>query len=543
MKKFLALFLALVLAFGMVACGGNEGDETQNSGDKVTLTIGIQPSAYVLDYENNALTNWLEEQCNVELKFVEYAGGTDVDTQISTTIAAREELPDILMGINLGEQIRLRYGRDGYFVDMQDYFADKEGASKVFWERLAYELSESDQKNIINSITDHETGGIYAVPTIETSYFDGMNYQVYINTQWMDKLNLKTPTSKEELLTVLRAFKDNDCNENGIADEIPLFGCTSANIGGGILDWLINMFVYYDRDAQYLVDENGKISPVYITDAYREALKFMAQMYKEGLISPLIFTSSIQEMRTIVTPASGTPIVGMFVGHPTAHVTQGSEVLDLYEPIKLWSPAVMRATTCNPATFISADCDNPDKAFELLMTMWTEEGSYRIRYGEKGVNWDDATEGAKSVIGMDARYKLIDDTAFTSQNTALWGGVKCTLNAYAETESAEMAQEMDPWQAKKMQKMAACFELYKEAAEEYNPDVVCPKLWKTTTELEETEMERINVPNRANKDRTDFITGIKDINSDTEWQKYIDALYEMGLQKIIDQDQMVYDRQ
>ena len=540
MKKFLALFLALVLALGMVACGGNK---KPTSGDGNTLTIGIQPSAYVLDYEDNALTNWLEEQCGVELKFMEYAGGTDVDTQIATTIAAGERLPDILLGINLSDALRLRYGRDQYFVDMKNYFADKEGASKVFWDRMEYELSESDQKNIVNYMTDPGNGSIYAVPIIETSLFDAMNYQVYINTQWMDKLNLQVPTNKEELLTVLRAFKNNDCNENGIEDEIPLFGVTAANIGGGIIDWLINMFVYYDREAQYIVDENGKIEPVYITDEYREALKFIAQMYKEGLISPLTFTSSITEMRTIVTPANGTPIVGMFVGHPTAHITQGSELFDLYEPIELWCPAVMRATSCTLNTFITADCENPDKAFELLMTMWTEEGSYRIRYGEKGVNWDDPTEGAKSVVGMDARYKLIDDSAFTSQNSCLWGGVKCTLNAYAETESAEMAQELDSWVAGRMQKMAKTLELYKKAAEKYNPEVVCPKLYKTTAELEETEMERINVPNRASKDRTDFITGIKDINSDSVWKEYKDALYSMGLQKIIDQDQIVYDRQ
>ena len=542
MKKFLALFLALVLAFGMVACGGNKEEQGQNNGDKVTLTIGIQPSAFVLDYDNNALTNWLEEQCDVELKFVEYAGGTDVDTQISTTIAAREELPDILMGINLSEQVRLRYGRDGYFVDLKDYFEDREGASKTFWDRLEYELSESDQKNVINAITDQETGGIYAVPTIETSLFDGMNYQVYINTEWLDAVNMDAPTSKEELLEVLRAFRDNDCNGNGIDDEIPIFGTTAANIGGGILDWIINMFVYYNRDAQYVVDENGKLTPVYITDEYREALKFLNGMYEEGLLTSSIFGSSTTEMRQIVTPASGTAIVGMFVGHPTAHITQGSEVFDAYQPLELWSPAVMRSTTCNPTNFISADCDNPDKAFELMMTMWSEEGSYRIRYGEKGVNWDDANEGAKSVIGMDARYMLIDDTPFSSQNTCLWGGVKCTLNAYAETESAEMAQEMDPWMATKMQKMAKCYELYSAAAEKYNPEVVCPKLWRTTTETEETEMERINL-NRNTKDRDYFINGTKDIYSDTEWQEYIDFLYDNGLQKVVDQDQAIYDRQ
>ena len=98
MKKFLAIILVLVITLGMCACGGggsSSSDDVTAEG-KVKLTVGLNSNALVLDHDNNALTKWIEEQCNVEIKFEEYSSGGETSTLISSTIAARQELPDIL---------------------------------------------------------------------------------------------------------------------------------------------------------------------------------------------------------------------------------------------------------------------------------------------------------------------------------------------------------------------------------------------------------------------------------------------------------------
>ena len=544
MKKFLALFLALVLALGLVACtkGGDESQGGQD-GDVINLSIGIQPNAYILDRYENALTKWVEEQCGVKLSFVEYAGGTDVGTQISTTIAGRQELPDILFGIEIDETTRHKYGKEGYFINLKDYFDDKEGASKTFWTRFNEELDEIDQKNMLLEMIDPEDGAIYAIPTCETSLVDGMNYQTWINVEWLDKVGKEKPTNKEELLDVLRAFKDNDCNGNGIADEIPLYGSVNAGLGGHILDWLTNFFVYYDRNTPYIADESGKLTRVQTTDGYREALKFMNEMYKEGLLSDVVFTAGAGELKQVTTPASGTAMAGIFVGHLTVHCTQGSPVLEQYEPLQTWGYAVRRPNTCGMKNLISADCDNPDKAFEVMMLLWSKEGSYRLRYGEKGVNWTDPDEGAVSAIGLPATLKIIKDP-LTTQNTVLWGSVSCTLNIHAEAESAQMAEEMDPWMKMKMNMHAESNRLFEEAMEKNNPEITVPKLALSVPEQTETATERLNVSGILTKARADFIRGDgKDINNDADWNAYLKELDDNGLQTVIAQDQMAYDRQ
>ena len=44
-----------------------------------------------------------------------------------------------------------------------------------------------------------------------------------IRQDWLDKLNLKAPTTVDELHDVLYAFRNEDPNGNGLKDEIPLF--------------------------------------------------------------------------------------------------------------------------------------------------------------------------------------------------------------------------------------------------------------------------------------------------------------------------------
>ena len=209
MKKLLAIVLALVTVLSLCACvkTGAYTDE-DNKGfltaeGKTKLTIGVKADAMIMDLDNNALTKWVEETCNVEIEFMEFAGGTDVPTQISTAIAARQELPDIVIGVDLGDKVLNRYGKDGYIIDLKDYFADKEGASKVFWDRITTELTEDQQRLIVTKIQDPVTESIYAVPMVETSLIDKLDSLAWINVEWLDKLGLEKPTNTEELKTVL----------------------------------------------------------------------------------------------------------------------------------------------------------------------------------------------------------------------------------------------------------------------------------------------------------------------------------------------------
>lgn len=551
MKKFLAIVLALVLVLGLCACTGGQSGNEGGSGDKeggsnvaapgekVKLSIGIPTNAMVLDHDNNALTKWVEEQCNVELTFVEYSGGTDVATQISTTIAARQDLPDILFGVSLSDSVITRYGKDGYLLDLSEYYADKEGKAKIFWDRVNNELSEYDRDLVLRKITNPDTGAIYSVPCVETSLIDKQAFRIWINQEWLDKLQLEAPTNNEELVEVLKAFRDKDPNGNGIKDEIPLF--TPLNVGGGI-EWLINLFVYFNTSRSFLVGEDGTLTHVRTTDEYREALKFIKYLSDEKLLTSLAWTATGSEAKQITTPSNGVALCGIFSAHLTTNCAMGNEVMYQYVPLKTWGCAVREDTSCSLTTFITESCDNPERAFEMLMTMWSWDGSMRIRYGEYGPNWDYADPGSKSDIGLDATYKLISDP-LTQQSTAKWAKIASTLNVYAEGETAQVADNMDEWTKRKSKLHADNYALFCESEEENNPEVICPLLVYTEDEKELTSMERTNTSDRMTRAMSEFCTGILDPNSDADWNAYLKELNDLGYPIWLELAQNTYNKQ
>ncbi|MBO5867532.1 MAG: extracellular solute-binding protein [Oscillospiraceae bacterium] len=553
MKRVLALLLALVMLVGLCACG--EKEETKPGVDasgKPTISIGMGSNAKIISFQDNALTKWLEEQTNCNIEIVEYSGGSDMATQISTTIAARQELPDILWGINLNSSTISTYGKEGYFVDLKPYYDDKEGVAKTFWTRMDECLTEYQKEYVLSKTIDPDTGGMYGVPVIETSLVDGLDFMLWINTEWLDKLNLQKPTNTQELYDVLLAFRDGDPNGNGQKDEIPLFGSQKSSGPAQAVNWLVNLFIYFnDSHLWQDYDGDGKIESVYTQDDYREALKFINKLYKEKLLTTMLYTASSNEMKTITTPSSGTALCGIFCGHLTSHTTYQSPVLYQYECMKTWGCATDRDIAYSLDTFITETAQKrgvADKCFELLMLMWTKDGALRIRYGEHGVNWIEADEGALSDYGLPAQYKMLDDP-FMQQNAAMWGDIASTLNDYAEGETAQISENMDEWSATKSKMLAQARQYYEECFNEINPTYLADPFMEsfilTSEEDEEISLKRTNVNNVINTYIKDFITGSggKDINNDAHWAEFQSEMMKEGYEDIRAMYQICYERQ
>lgn len=551
MKKLIALLLAMVCVLSVCAgCGGGglAGEEqgqvqADNPDEKVKLTVGIPSNALVASYKDNALTKYLEAEMNVELEFVEYSGGSEIGTQIATNVTAGEALPDILFGITLGDGVINRYGKDGYFRDLAPYFQDKEGASKVFWERIEANLTELEIENVKRQLVNADTGGIYAIPSMETSLVDIIDYQVWINTEWLDAVGMEMPTDIDSLYKVLVAFKTKDPNGNGKADEIPLYGSEAGGLGADVINYLINMFLYFNDRKPFNVTDDGKLYVPYTTDEYREAMIFINKLYKEKLIGDAIFATSQSDIQKVATPANGTALAGIFCGHLTLHATKNSAVLEQYEPLPYLEgqTVVFNDNTFRRNIYITQDCKNPDRAFALIMKMWEEETSYRVRYGEFGANWTWADEGAISDCGIPAKIKILNDP-FAQPNACLWSDASGTLNVYAEGEAAQMGEASTAWEKRKSALHAQSRANADAAAAENNPTNICPTLNFTEDEAELTTKARSACADYMKKSRTDFIKNKMDPTNDAVWNNYVKQIEEYGVNDWLAAAQKAYDR-
>lgn len=544
MKKWIALLLCLATLVTLLAgCGKKEETVSDQPGasaadaaaDGVTITIGLPRSALVTDYDNNAFTNWLEEQTGYSIQFQYFQASTsDAKTQLSTMMVSGEKLPDILYNFQLSDDLIKEYGDDGYFLDLRDYYADKEGVSRVFWERLQ-EIPEEEQVTNVRRMTDVENGAMYSLPCIQTSDIDTMDYQMWINQTWLDELNLQAPTDPDELYEVLKAFKQRD------PDCVPLAGIENS-MGGDVINWIVNMFTYCDDTRRWNVDENGKLYMPYTTDDYRQALIYMHKLVQEGLMTPLCWTIKIQEMQALTSPADNDPMVGIFAGHLTLHITPGSEVLYDYKPLDLFGNAVINENINRRSTFITTDCENPDAAFALAMALYSKEAGWRLRYGEQGVNWDYADAGTESYLGKPAEIKILDDP-FAKLNSCLWGDMAASLLTDAEGESAEKVEGTDAWADYKNTIVAEQVANYHAAAEANNPKTLCPPLIQTTQEKDEILQIKSDVLTIINKCRAQFANGELDPNDDAAWNDYLAQLDTLGLAQYQAQSQAIYDRQ
>lgn len=560
MKKLIALLLALVLSVSLFAgCGGGEGlvegQETKDNSVKydksdipedLTLTIGLPLSTTVEDYDTNDFTLWLEEQTGYNIEFIPMqSSSTDYKAQLSAMLATDDELPDILFNIQLSKKAYEEYGESGYLLDMAPFYNDKE-LSASFWERMD-ELKALDpayHDYVLNYLTTEE-GNMYAFSRIEYSLIDNMRYMTFINQDWLDALSLDMPTNAKELEEVLIAFRDRDPNGNGKKDERPLIGASS----GGIIEWLINMYVYVNDNRWFNVDENNQLYLPYLTDEYREALIWIRHLMKEGLIFNTAFSMKANEVKALVNvPKGEDQKVGIVVGHPTQIFTDGNDAVYSYEHLPYWGYAVREEQSFTPATFITQDCEYPLAAWEVFMTMCTKEGSYRLRYGNKGVHWVDADPGTKSFIGQDAEIRVLDESVWGGQNNANWHCIQGTVLINAENEACQLTDDMGEWVNQKMRIMGDCYWNYVKAEKENNPDdkYIMPKLDVDEDVSDADSNERSNTQSLIKQARADFCCGTgtyNDPTNDALWAKYVADVEAQGYKTWMEHRQVIYEAQ
>ena len=106
-----------------------------------------------------------------------------------------------------------------------------------------------------------------------------------IRQDWLDKLGLDMPETLDDWYNVLKAFKTQDPNGNGKADEIPL----TATFNVRDIYRFGEAFGLYrsgNAECRWDVDDEGKIYFKDTTEEFKKTLEFLNKLYAEGLLDP-----------------------------------------------------------------------------------------------------------------------------------------------------------------------------------------------------------------------------------------------------------------
>ena len=549
----LVLVCAMLIMTALTGCGKKPGgngavsNEPLNplgsdpiSKEKITLEFMMSNSGQVEDYETNKYTKEIERMGNIDIKF-NLLSPADSGTVINLTLSSGKDLPDVI-NAGLADDLVTTYGSIGMFVPLNNYYENSSYYLKPQLE--AYEAETGT--DLLKYITMSD-GNIYGVIKYNESLQNEIPEVLWINNRWLEKAGMSVPTTLDELVDVLTYFKNNDMNGNGKNDEIPMVDHAT----GGMLEQIKNAFVKSGADG-ISIAADGSLTMSYMTDGYRDFLKFANKLYNAGLIDPVTFSQDKDTLKTLLN--GETTIVGVFSWTSTSALTAGSARREEhhYSPMFLDNPAngystfTYMKTTPTQAMFITRDCAYPETAFRIADYMCSEKMTVWSRWGEEGSDWLAPTE---STVGM---YEFMDQPAYLepvlqwgSKQNSHWQNV--TPGFRRTNISLGMASD-DKSQQSKAIAIKNLHERYsdsnwREGGKLFYEKVADDRVYKliyTTDELAERSDIINAVDPYVKQMRYEFITGKQNI--DAGWSAYVKELKGMNVDRLVEINNAAYKR-
>lgn len=533
--RLVAALLAIVAL--LAACDGAGGPGGDKRGAPVAISIyAIQDATF--DLKTNEFSRLLEKQFNVKFdwKTVPYEGARE-RRQISL---ASGNYPDAYLLTAYIDQFSqadlLRYGKQGVFYPLNDLI-----------DRYAPHIKQAlEEEPALRSLSTAPDGNIYGLPAFSECYHCSYPNKLWINTDWLHKLNLEMPTTTEQLRDVLRAFKTRDPNGNGIADEVPLSGSTEA-FGVRVLPYLMNGFVY-DDDSTYLMLQGGRVKLSAAAKEWKEGLAYVKSLYDEGLIDPGAFTQNAEAFKGLGENA-GAQILGAGTAmHPAIFVDTGPGNArgDDYGPAPPLQGPHASYASYNPqgitpgAKFVITDKASPEVREALIRIvdyLYTPVGQANAEVGLEGIDWRKPLPGEPALgPDADAAFARIPVKADEPPRNSGWAGMGHFYmpKAYRDSWVADAdiyapgGYERRLYEATKLYEGHEPAELYPSGSVWLDPDIA-----------DEVSILQANARNWIDQNVIQFVMG--DLDLDKDWDAYVQGLRDLGADRYVAVMQQAYD--
>ncbi|WP_248925966.1 extracellular solute-binding protein [Paenibacillus hamazuiensis] len=518
-RKFGSVSIGTMLAMGVLtACsGGNEdaavpapspkggtpaSDQNQPSTavsfplkDPITIKMFAQRSAANGPYKDMLVFKEYEKMTNIKIEWQDVPNESFAEKK--NLVFASNELPDAFYKAGIDPSESVKYGSSGILIPLEGLIAKH--APNI--NKLMTQYPE-----IKSSITAPD-GHIYSLPAIITLKA-ALTQKNWINQAWLKKLNLKAPQTTDELLTVLRVFRDNDPNGNGQKDEIPMLESDLAALIGNFS----GSFGLVSQMGYNLNIENGKVRAWFTDPKYKEELMFLNQIYKEKLIDPNTLTQTYAQFLGKI--ASGN--VGYFHNQANDPFAKFKDDFVGISPLK--GPHGDQLQSASPIArdfgvfAITSKNKHPEETMKWIDYFYGDKGSIFFRYGIEGQTFaykqDGKPEYTDQILG-DPRGSGIaigQFTAWPGGGSPQWVN---EINSSAINRPAveEAEKQIDPYLPKQI----------------YG----APLLDEATSKKLDTL--RQDIDSYVNTNSAKFITGALSFD---KWDEFVATLKKMNLDQV-----------
>ncbi len=539
MKKITLMVVAVFLIAASTAVAGGGQEEPATGGkimptppgqlpivnEKVTLTAfaATRPWSDDYSYEGNTFSKLLEDTTNVHVEFT-VAPSQEASTKINLLMASGD-YPMVIFSSGWGMSEVALYGQQGTLLALEDLIDKYTIHAKRMFVEYPYLRAQAEID-----------GHIYNFSEINECYHCSVSRKMWVNKTWLDRLGLAMPTTTEEFYDMLVAFKTQDPNNNGKADEIPLAGGYKGVWNGTLDHFLMNAFLQYNPDRMSVID--GTLQVAFDKPGWKEGLKYIARLYEAGLIAPETFTMDRNQLKALGenpgieilgavpcgAPHLFTEIKGerykMFASLPPIAGPSGERHASFNLPIR-WN---VKATITDKTTL-------PEVAVRWLDNFYEEKWILEQIWGREGSEWRWAKPGEIGLNGKPAIYTTMISWGEQKPNTT-WNQIAPTYR----TAAHRLGQtSTDEWDLEVI--------LYEGSAPYYDyappvDEVVPPLVIPTDVASEYNELRTV-LWSYVDEMFARFVTG--DVDIDSGWDGYVRELKNIGLDKFLEIAQAAYD--
>lgn len=389
-KKCLSLFiLAGLISSFSVGCAtldsssvsSNAGSQTKRIRIDVMRNCGVNPPSGADDI----IKAELDKALNIDI--VMESGSADYQNQLNVRLAGGNA-PDVFQ--NGSRQILVDNAKKGVLLDLTPYL-----------EKLGKWKSMVGENNVKKGYVDNK---LYALPNkTDTPYTC-----LWIRKDWLDHLNLKVPTTLDELVNIAKEFTFNDPDGNGKKDT---YGIGGAGLGA-FCD-IFGGFALPLPGSTFIKDK--KVTNSLFDPAMKDALSYVKNIIALGVTDPEIVSSGDPNSQKLIQGKYGIVESGWNLLYKEPYASQIKQVNAKANWVQVTPPqgpsgaANTQSYDINNAGYlfsvsssVTKDDAKVNRIIDLFNYVASDDGGLRlVEYGVKGRDYK--VEDSK-IVGTDKLF-------------------------------------------------------------------------------------------------------------------------------------------
>ena len=399
-KKSIALLIALAMAVAMLAgCSSGtptDANDPASAGDGSAAATGDErtPATFSLlqmaaatstvdPWIDTPVGQYLQEKTNVELE-IEFLVGSDVRQKASLLIAAGE-YPDLLTTSDASGDLKAA----GAFVPLNDYIANSTNIKNCYTESQIKLMTQED-------------GNIYwfGNHASENAVYPTAGY--YLNMDLLAQAGYPQVTTFEQWQQLIIDYVEANPTYKGqstigITEPTEAWRASAVQYGGS------RFLAGYPNDGLTVIDQETLEAKVVMTqDFQKEFCRMLNKMWNLGIADPEMFIQTDEQLQSKI--GSGR-VAGMY--DQRSMISVGLDALEANDPSRMLvafpvtfegveTERYRGARTFQPGfgIGISVTCEDPDRAFQFLDDLASEECQTVLRWGIEGTDWSYGEDGS-----------------------------------------------------------------------------------------------------------------------------------------------------